>query len=207
MLKHPAFVAGEQTTALLSSHEFQTPTIEVLTAGTLTTVQDWPGRRGLWDVGVPPSGPMDPLALRLANRMVGNEEGAAALEMTVTGATLRFDADAVIALAGAQMDASARRARGFILGTVRREARAVLALGKIRGAGQRAYLAVRGSFDVPEYLGSRSTFTLGRFGGHGGRALRAGDVLRLTSSEPASTTAMPRRSPNDRTTHIPGKSA
>ena len=72
----------------------------MLAGGTLTTVQDWPGRLGLWDVGVPPSGPMDSLALRLANRMVGNDEGAAALEMTVTGATLRFDGDAVIALAG-----------------------------------------------------------------------------------------------------------
>ena len=69
-------------------------------------MQDWPGRLGLWDVGVPPSGPMDALALRLANRMVGNDEGAAALEMTVTGATLRFDADAVIALAGAAMEAT-----------------------------------------------------------------------------------------------------
>ena len=58
----------------------------------------------------------------------------------------------------------------------------VLALGKIAGAGQRAYLAVRGSFDIPEYLGSRATFTLGQFGGHGGRALRAGDVLRLNRS-------------------------
>ena len=181
MLKHPAFVAGEQTTALLSSHEFQAPSIEVLVAGTLTTVQDWPGRRGLWDVGVPPSGPMDALALRLANRMVGNEDGAAALEMTVTGATLRFDADAVIALAGAEMDASldGRAVSFWEPFAVKRGA--VLALGKIRGAGQRAYLAVRGSFDVPDYLGSRATFTLGQFGGHGGRALRAGDVLRLTS--------------------------
>ena len=184
VLKHPTFAAGEQTTALLSSHVFQTPTIEVLAGGTLSTVQDWPGRRGLWDVGVPPSGPMDPLALRLANRMVGNEEGAAALEMTVTGVTLRFETDAVIALAGAEMDASVdgRTVSFWEPFAVKRGA--VLALGKIRGAGQRAYLGVRGSFDVPEYLGSRSTFTLGRFGGHGGRALRAGDVLRLTSSEP-----------------------
>ena len=182
VLKHPAFVAGEQTTALLSSHEFQAPAVEVLSAGTLTTVQDWPGRRGLWDVGVPPSGPMDALALRLANRMVGNEEGAAALEMTVTGATLRFDADAVIALAGAAMEAvlDGRAVSFWEPLAVKRGT--VLTLGKIRGAGQRAYLAVRGSFDIPEYLGSRATFTLGRFGGHGGRALRAGDVLRLTAS-------------------------
>src|ERR1700744_6441012 len=60
----------------------------------------------------------------------------------------------------------------------------VLTLGNIDGPGQRAYLAVKGGFDVPEYLGSRSTFTLGQFGGHVGRALRKGDVLRLTQSTP-----------------------
>src|SRR6185295_2726938 len=184
VLRHPVFARGEQTTALLGSHSPASPSIEVLAPGTMTTVQDWPGRRGLWDVGVPPSGPMDALALRLANRMVGNDEGAAALEMTVTGATLRFDTDAVIALAGAEMDASLDGRAVSFWEPLAVKRGAVLALGKIRGAGQRAYLAVRGSFDISEYLGSRSTFTLGRFGGHGGRALRAGDVLRLTSSEP-----------------------
>jgi urea carboxylase len=66
-----------------------------------TSVQDWPGRVGYWDVGVPPSGPMDDLALRAANRLVGNPEGAAGLECTMTGPTLRFNCDAVIALTGA----------------------------------------------------------------------------------------------------------
>ena len=182
VLKHPVFAAGEQTTALLGTHAFHTPAVEVVASGTLTTVQDWPGRLGLWDVGVPPSGPMDSLALRLANRIVGNGDGAAALEMTVTGATLRFDSDTVIALAGAAMDASLDGAVVPYFEPLPVKRGAVLTLGRIRGAGQRAYLAVRGSFDVPEYLGSRATFTLGRFGGHGGRALRAGDVLRLNRS-------------------------
>jgi urea carboxylase len=179
VLKHPVFAAGQQTTALLNNHKLNLPGLEILSAGTLTTVQDWPGRRGLWDVGVPPSGPMDSLALRLANRMVGNDEGAAALEMTVTGATMRFDSDAVIALAGAAMDATLDGRAVPFWEPLPVKRGAVLALGRIRGAGQRAYLAVRGSFDIPEYLGSRATFTLGRFGGHGGRALRVGDVLRL----------------------------
>jgi urea carboxylase len=179
VLNHPVFAAGGQTTALLSTHEFQTPALEVLAAGTLSTIQDWPGRLGLWDVGVPPSGPMDPLALRLANRIVGNDEGAAALEMTVTGATLRFDTDAVIGLAGAEMEASLDGHAVSFWEPLTVKRGSVLALGRVRGAGVRAYLAVRGSFDVPEYLGSRATFTLGRFGGHGGRALRAGDVLRF----------------------------
>jgi urea carboxylase len=179
VLRHPVFGRGEQTTSLLAAHSLASPSIEVLAPGTMTTVQDWPGRLGLWDVGVPPSGPMDALALRLANRIVGNEEGAAALEMTVTGATLRFDADAVIALTGARMDAALDGKAIEYWQPVRVPRGSVLALGRIQGGGQRAYLAVRGSFDIPEYLGSRATFTLGQFGGHGGRALHAGDVLRL----------------------------
>jgi len=182
VLRHPVFAAGDQTTALLAGHALNLAALEVLSAGTLSTVQEWPGRLGLWDVGVPPSGPMDSLAQRLANRIVGNDECAAALEMTVTGATLRFDSDAVVALTGATMDATldGRTVPFWEALPVKRGS--VLSLGRIVGAGQRAYLAVRGSFDVPEYLGSRATFTLGRFGGHGGRALRAGDVLRLNRS-------------------------
>ncbi len=94
--------------------------------GTQTTVQDWPGRAGLWDVGVPPSGPMDALALRLANRMVGNDEGAAALEMTVTGATLRFDSRCG--------DRAGRRGDG---GDARWRCGAVLAAAPVK-RGQRA---------------------------------------------------------------------
>jgi urea carboxylase len=181
VLGHPEFVAGDQTTAMLAHHRFQPPGVEVLAPGTLTTVQDWPGRQGLWNVGVPPSGPMDSLALRLANRMVGNAPGEAALEMTVTGATLRFDADAVVALAGATMVATLDDQPVSFWEPLRIPGGAVLKLGRICDAGQRAYLAVRGGFDLPEYLGSRATFTLGQFGGHGGRALRTGDVLRLNT--------------------------
>ena len=182
VLEHPVFAAGQQTTALLGKHAFAQPAVEVLAPGTLTTVQDWPGRLGLWDVGVPPSGPMDALALRLANRIVGNAEGNASLEMTVTGATLRFDADTVIALTGANMEAALDGNPVAFWEPIPVKRGSVLTLGRIRDAGQRAYLSVRGGFDIPEYLGSRATFTLGQFGGHGGRALRTGDVLRLTRS-------------------------
>src|SRR3954462_721430 len=141
VLRHPVFARGEQTTALLGGHSPAARSLEVLAPGTQTTVQDWPGRLGLWDVGVPPSGPMDPLALRLANRVVGNPEGAAALELTVTGATLRFDADAVIALTGAQMEATLDGVAVPYWEPLRVPRGAVLALGRIRGGGQRAYLA------------------------------------------------------------------
>jgi len=179
VLAHPVFLAGEQTTGLLATHAWQPDAIEVLAPGTQSTLQDWPGRLGMWDVGVPPSGPMDALALRLANRIAGNEEGCCALEMTVTGATLRIDADAVIALTGASMEATLDGKALPFWEPIPIRRGGVLKLGRITGAGQRSYLAVRGGFDVPEYLGSRATFTLGQFGGHGGRALRTGDVLRL----------------------------
>jgi urea carboxylase len=170
--------------------------VQVLKPGTHTTVQDFPGRLGYWHVGVPPSGPMDDLAFRLANRVVGNAEGAAALELTSSGPTVRFRDDTVLALTGAPMPAQLDGAPVPYWRPVAVRAGSVLAIGAItaeRAVGQRSYLAVRGGFDVPEYLGSRATFTLGQFGGHEGRVLRAGDVLRLTrtGADLAGCTAVP----------------
>jgi urea carboxylase len=167
------------STGLLAGVEFRSTAIEVLEGGTQTTVQDLPGRLGAWSVGVPPSGPMDDLALSIANRLVGNEDGAAGLEMAVSGPTLRFRSDTVIAIAGARMKATVDGAPVPYLEPVRMAAGRELKLGTIAGPGCRTYLAVRGGLDVPSYLGSKSTFMLGRFGGHGGRALRSGDVLRV----------------------------
>jgi urea carboxylase len=184
------FREGRTTTAYLGTLAYSSATVEVVSPGTLSTVHDYPGRLGYWDVGIPPSGPIDDLGFRLANRVVGNVPGAPALELTITGPTLRFATDTVIALAGARMEAEldGKEVPYFEPVTVR--AGQELKMGAIRGAGCRAYLAVRHGFDVPEYLGSRSTFTLGGFGGHAGRALRKGDVLRLlsvgnTDTEPA----------------------
>ena len=180
------------------------PRIDVLEPGALTTVQDWPGRLGYWQVGVPPSGPMDEVSLREANLAVGNPEGAPALEITSTGPTLRFSHDTLICLGGAVSEAAwntaglsgvgldvAAQSDAGLTGTgvpcwtpVTVPAGAVLAIGAIPGPGLRTYLAVRGGLDVPRYLGSAATFTLGRFGGHGGRALQAGDVLRPGAVEP-----------------------
>src|SRR6202000_2152139 len=99
------FVSGAITTSFLVSFAVSRQAIEVLEGGMQTTIQDFPGRLGYWHVGVPPSGPMDALAFRLANQLVGNDESAAALEMTTMGAKLRFDADTVIAITGAEMSA------------------------------------------------------------------------------------------------------
>ncbi len=179
LVRDASVTRGEVTTSTLGAFTFETRTLEVLAPGTLTTVQDYPGRLGYWDIGVPPSGPMDSLSFRLANRAVGNPEGAPALELTVSGPTLKFACDATIALAGAQMTATLDGEPVAYHRPVGVRAGQTLAIGSVKGPGCRAYLAVRFGFDVPEYLGSRSTFTLGGFGGHGGRALRKGDVLHV----------------------------
>src|SRR5262249_9209571 len=100
------FRAGGFSTSLLSRIEYQPHAFEVIEPGMQTTVQDYPGRLGYWNVGVPPSGPMDPLAFRAANHLAGNLESSAALECTMTGPVLRFLSDAVIAITGADMQAS-----------------------------------------------------------------------------------------------------
>lgn len=178
------FRIGSVTTKYLATLPFTPSTIEVLEGGTQTTVQDYPGRIGYWDVGVPPSGPMDNLSFRLANRLVGNADTAAALELTVNGPTLRFNRAAVVALTGAAMAATLDGKPIAFHRAFRVRARQTLRLGAVDGAGLRAYLAIRHGFDLPDYLGSKSTFTLGLFGGHSGRALRAGDVLRIHPSTP-----------------------
>jgi urea carboxylase len=154
--------------------------IEILEPGMQTTVQDYPGRTGYWHVGVPPSGPMDMLAFRLANRLVGNPESAAALECTMAGPTLRFHADCLIAVTGAEIPAALDGQPMLHWKAIEVRAGSTLRLGTARH-GARTYVSIRGGIDVPKYLGSRATFILGRFGGHAGRTLRAGDMLRWKS--------------------------
>ncbi len=179
IVRDKVFMEGRQTTRYLNAFHYHPATLDVIEPGVQSSIQDWPGRTGYWDVGVPPSGPMDALAFRLANTLAGNEEGAAALEMTVSGPTLRFNCDAVIALAGADMGAELDGTPLANWAAHPVQAGGVLKLGAVKDAGCRAYLAVRGGFDVPDYLGSKSTFTLGQFGGHAGRTLRVGDVLHV----------------------------
>ena len=164
--------------------------VEVLHPGLLTTVQAWPGRLGRWDVGVPPSGPFDDLSFRFANRLVGNHESAAGLEMTLLGPQLRFHQDAVVCLSGAPRQAlltvpGAAPVAVPLWTAVAVPAGALLATGVAAGPGCRGYLAVRHGLAVAEYLGSSATFDLGGFGGFAGRALAAGDLVPLTRPAPA----------------------
>ncbi len=196
ILQSDSFAAGTIHTKWLADFEYRPQTIDVLEAGTQTSVQDYPGRVGYWAVGVPPSGPMDDYAFRLANRLLGNAEDAAGLEMTLTGPTLRFNTSTRIALCGAEMEAELNGQPVSWWQAFPVEAGSVLKLGAIRGAGCRAYLAVAGGLDVPDYLGSKSTFSLGKFGGHAGRFLLPGDVLPLgASSETESGTGDPVAAP------------
>ena len=190
----PAFRKGEAVTATLKDFVFKPRSIEVLAPGAQSSLQDFPGRLGLWNVGIPPSGPMDDRSHRLVNQIVGNADNAATLECTLTGPTLRFSCDTVIALGGAVMAALLDGVPFAYWQSVPVKAGQVLSLGKIAGPGLRTYLAVQGGFDAPPYLGSRSTFSLGGFGGHATGVLKAGDTLRigdLASSSPAQETKEP----------------
>ncbi len=189
----PIFAAGDHSTGYLDGFAYRSAAVEVLAAGTQTTVQDWPGRLGYWDVGVPPSGPMDALAFRLGNRLLGNGPGTAGLELTVTGPTLRFRSPAWVCLTGAHMSAELDGGAVPWWQPFAVPAGGVLRVGQVSGPGARAYVTVRGGIQVPDYLGSRSTFTLGRFGGHGGRPIQVGDVLHPadSASEPGPSAPLP----------------
>ncbi|HRY43263.1 MAG TPA: biotin-dependent carboxyltransferase family protein [Thermoanaerobaculia bacterium] len=149
--------------------------IRVLVPGLLTTVQDL-GRSGLGAFGVPIGGAADAHALRLGNLLLGNDEGAAALEATLVGPELLFEEAAVVALAGAPFGAQLDGVPLPVWEAVKVPAGGRLAMGRAF-SGTRAYVCVRGGLDVPSVLGSRATDVATGFGGLDGRPLRAGDRL------------------------------
>jgi urea carboxylase len=179
IVRDEGFIEARHTTRYLNGFHYAPRTVDVMRPGLQTTVQEWPGRLGYWDVGVPPSGPMDFYAHRLANRLLANAETAATLEITLLGPSFRFNSDTAIAITGADLQPCLNDEPVSLWETVAVRAGDVLRFAAVAGPGSRCYLAVKGGFDVPEYLGSKATFTLGRFGGHGGRALQTGDVLQL----------------------------
>ncbi|MFD9039993.1 5-oxoprolinase/urea amidolyase family protein [Streptomyces bottropensis] len=177
-LDDPDVRHATHSTATLATVTDPTPRIEVVSGGTLTTVQDWPGRTGHWQVGVPPCGPMDDLSFRLGNRALGNPEGAPGLECTLQGPALRFTHPTTVCVTGAPAEVTVAGASVAQWEPVTVPAGAVLSVGAPTEHGLRTYvLLAGGGLDVPSFLGSAATFTLGRFGGHGGRELRTGDVL------------------------------
>lgn len=157
--------------------------IEVVRPGMLDLVMD-PGRPGYRSQGVPEGGAADATALLLANRLVGNQERAAGLEILMRGPRLRFPQGARLALAGAPMPARLDGASAPWGQTLDVAPGGELELGTAE-KGLRAYLAVAGGIDVPPVMGSRSTFLPSGFGGWRGRALAAGDLLPLGPAPPA----------------------
>lgn len=149
---------------------------EVIQPGLETSIQDYPGRYGFWNQGFPPSGPMDSWSFRLANLLVGNETGAAGLECQYMGPTLKFQRDGVIALAGADMQAKLDGEPVPLWESLPVKAGQTLAMGPAR-LGVRAYVAIAGGIDTPEWLGSRSTFHKAGVGGMEGRALKPKQVV------------------------------
>lgn len=179
VLRDPGFTSGAVSTRLLEGVIYAPRSVRVTSGGASTTVQDWPGRLGLWNVGVPPSGPFDDRSFRIGNLLLGNPEGTAGLEITASGPSLTFDAPARICLTGADFGAKLDGEpvpRGEVIHVAAGQS---LTMGRASGGGLRGYILFAGGLDIAPYLGSTATFTLGQFGGAHARALVAGDVLHL----------------------------
>ncbi|MFG3342121.1 urea carboxylase [Glycomyces sp. NPDC048151] len=185
-------VAGvAHDTGTVATIEDATARIDVLSGGVLTTVQDWPGRIGHWQVGVPPSGPMDDYSFRLGNRALGNPEGAPGLECTITGPTLRFSEPATVCVTGAPAPVTVDGAPVPQWEPIDIRAGGVLEVGAVHDAGARTYVLFQGGLDVPTFLGSAATFPPGRIGGYTGDQLRTGDRLLPASATGREAAAVP----------------
>jgi 5-oxoprolinase (ATP-hydrolysing) subunit C len=149
---------------------------EVIVAGLETSIQDYPGRIGFWNQGFPPSGPMDSWSFRLANLLVGNDAGAAGLEVQYMGPTLKFQRDGVIAITGADMQPKLDGQPVPMWESVAVKSGQTLALTSSK-VGVRSYIGIAGGVDTPPWLGSRSTFHKAGVGGMEGRALKKGQVV------------------------------
>lgn len=179
LLHTSGYQEGKLFTKMLEGFEPEELALEVLDGGVQTTVQDYPGMIGYWTVGVPPCRAMDSYSFRIGNRLLGNEEGAAGLEMTLRGGSYRFRTTTSFCLTGADMAATldGEPVPGYRV--IQAMPGQVLKLNTCQ-CGMRAYLLIAGGIDVPKCMDSSSTFVDGKFGGHNGRTLRTGDVLQLT---------------------------
>jgi urea carboxylase len=154
--------------------------LEVIEGGIQTTVQEYPGRVGYLDLGTYPAGPMDHFAFRIANLLVGNKPGTSALEVTLGGLKVRFGDRRIVSITGAAMQPTVNGSPVPTWQSFEVRPGDLLALGMVKIAGGfRSYIAINGGFDVPEYMGSRATFTVGGFGGFQGRGLKKGDKVAL----------------------------
>ncbi|EXA41867.1 hypothetical protein NW761_009192 [Fusarium oxysporum] len=180
ILDSELFASGNTLTNSLSTFEFKSCSMQVLEPGVSTTIQDYPGRVSVGH-GVPPGGPMDDLSARIANILVGNDEGVELLEVTLSGPKLLFHEAAIVSVCGAELPIAVDGSAQPLWSRLVVKQGQILSLGKVTGSGARAYLAVRGGFpDVPAFLGSKSTAPELGFGGYQGRKLQTHDILALS---------------------------
>ncbi|MGH1470637.1 MAG: urea carboxylase [Cellvibrionaceae bacterium] len=200
ILQSTIFQDGDMFTRYLNEFSYTPSTIDVISPGTMTTIQDYPGRKGYWSVGVPPSGAFDNYSFRMGQQLLSNffsdllnddntfntekdsthlQESQAGLEITLSGPTLQFNSAVYFVLCGADIDATLDGVTINLWEIIQAKPNQTLKLGKVKEAGARTYLLFAGGLESNTYLNSKSTFTLGQFGGFSGRALRTGDVLHL----------------------------
>jgi len=177
-LQTKPYQEGDLFTHMLDNFTYSENTIEVLDGGLQSSIQDYPARLKYWDIGVPPSGAMDNFSFRLANLLLGNEAGVPGFEFTLRGGKYKFRAPMTICITGCDMEPKLDDVSIPMFKAVEVKENQILTLSKAK-TGMRAYMAVKGGLDVPQYLGSASTFALGGFGGHSGRVLRTGDLIHV----------------------------
>lgn len=173
------YMEGTLYTKMLDKFSPEENALEVLDGGVQTTVQDYPGMVGFWTVGVPPCGAMDSYNFRIGNMLLDNADNASGLEMTLRGGCYRFRTTTSFCITGADMSATLDDEPVPMYAVIKALPMQVLKFNICR-EGMRTYLLVAGGIEVPKIMGSSSTFIDGKFGGHNGRTLRIGDVLRLS---------------------------
>lgn len=173
--------SGSLYTKMLEGFAPEENALEVLDGGVQTTVQDCYGMKGYWTVGVPPCGAMDNYSFRIGNVLLGNDVNTAGLEMTLRGGSYRFRTRTSFCITGADMYAELDGKAVGMYKVITAEPMQVLKFSACK-TGMRTYLLVSGGIDVPKVMNSSSTFADGKFGGHNGRTLRTGDVLKLTKN-------------------------
>ncbi|KAL2408119.1 Urea amidolyase [Exophiala dermatitidis] len=184
ILEDSTFQSGRTITKFLDTFEYKPHAIDVLQGGAYTLVEDWPGRPTVGK-GFSHSGPMDPVAFRIANALVGNPTGKEGLEITLSGPDLRFLGPAIVALCGAPMGAKLDGKSVPMWTRIKINAGQRLTIGKTTGGGCRSYLAIYGGLpSIATWFGSKSTAPMTSVGGYQGRALAAGDLLMITKDVP-----------------------
>ncbi|KAH7412923.1 urea carboxylase [Cadophora sp. MPI-SDFR-AT-0126] len=176
IVKSNMFVEAKYSTTTLDTFEFHPAAIQVIDPGSLTTIQDFPGRVGFWKIGIPPSGPMDNYSFRIANKLLENDPEDAGLECTSTGPTLRFLCRTTIAVVGPPAEHKLDGVSIPLSTAISVERGQTLAFAA-PDSGLRTYLAVKGGIQAPKVFNSRATFALGHLGGLSGRELRKDDIL------------------------------